>query len=197
LDELVDDLHDEWCKHNGKKDEANLKSQNTVACVSKPEASKDILTVCGEQQQHQLLQPIYEVPTDPVVNSKQNKVEVNTKKVGTVPWSLNWLVKVPSSNVGKAAPSTCAFNSATMLEECKEQPCDAAFTFNSKKNKGGNVKRSVGFVKRVARMPTNDRKEILIILKKHANSRKVCKGKKQSRSVGLNTSESSKILLHL
>lgn len=65
LHELVDDLRDEWCKHDGKKTVGNFKHKKPAASVSKPDVSKDGTADCEEKQQQQLqqtiLQPVNEL----------------------------------------------------------------------------------------------------------------------------------------
>jgi hypothetical protein len=61
------------------------------------------------------------------------------------------------------------------------------------KKKGGTGVYSVGFMKKVARMPVRDRKHILSILKKHKNKRNLRDASDKSKAAISSTSDSSKI----
>jgi hypothetical protein len=63
-----------------------------------------------------------------------------------------------------------------------------------KKKKGAPIKNSVGFMKRIARMPDNDRKQVLHILKKHKRNskRQMEVGNNNLSSAAVSTSECSK-----
>jgi len=61
-----------------------------------------------------------------------------------------------------------------------------------KKKKVVVVKHSVGFIRRVARMPKIDRKQIIIFLKKQERHKKIRKGKQHSKGTRTSNSDSSK-----
>jgi hypothetical protein len=238
LDELVDDLHNVWCKHDGKKimeqkrgqqAEAIIKKHTAVkkienvnveqqhnqhrkhdgkkevehkgeklpeACIPIHDVMKDDLLASGEQQFHQplqpILQPIIEANSPSIRISQKQKADGPVMRSGVVMWSLDWLSSSQENRGGNVSSPTCLQATVAVSEGGKGQPCDDSFTFTSKESKGGNVKRSVGFIKRVAHMPVNDRKEILKILKRHDRKRKTRKGKNKSTSADTSTSESTK-----
>jgi len=62
----------------------------------------------------------------------------------------------------------------------------------SKKKKGDAAKYSMGFMKRVARMPVNDGRQILKILRKHKHKQKAISVSKNSKAAATPSSDSSK-----
>jgi len=64
-----------------------------------------------------------------------------------VPWSLDWLAKSHSSDVGNAVSPNCVHGTAVIPEARNGMSNDVAFNFTSKKSNGGSAKRSVGFIK--------------------------------------------------
>jgi len=112
-------------------------------------------------------------------------------KVGTVPWSLDWLSHFPLREASNVICSKLKNNvDASNLHN--EPIINLPLKTSSKEKKGGSVKHSVGFMKRVAHMSLNDHKDILKILKKQERNRKVRKGKQPSRATGNSSSDSSK-----
>jgi len=81
---------------------------------------------------------------------------VPLKKGGTYPWSLDWLATMSNHGDGKISPSHC--NNITKREPVVQTGENGVSSSNltPKKRKSGHVKRSIGFIKRVARMPVND-----------------------------------------
>jgi len=147
-----------------------------------------------DQQNQPLLQPVLhennEVEHASLHIEQQHQPDVSNKACGVVPWSIDWLSKLPYDNGN--VPSNIFFAvTSDVAEICKEQPC-ASLNVLPKEKKEGYTKHSVGFIKRVARMLTNERKEIINFLKKHDRSRMVRKGIQISSKVGKSISESSK-----
>lgn len=108
------------------------------------------------------------------------------------PWSLNFLSQQPiqkCGNVFTAQPHEEAEQPAN-LKVSLEHPVLAQFA--SKKRPTGKSKHSVGFLKRVARMPSADRKEILKIMKKQNQKWKPSKVSQTSQPANISTSDSSK-----
>ena len=182
----MEDLHKDWDMHERKIDgKQKVTEVPTQVCEIKEDAK-----VCLEQQKNTLVKPIPQALSATAdINTQDNlnqQSDVGNKQDGTVPWSLDWLALKPSSSAGQGSQNNrtvampvfqmglCTSNSSSMVKI------------------SGHVKRSVGFIKRVARMSVSDRKEIIKILKKHDNSRKVCKGKQKSNAARTSTSDSPK-----
>jgi len=91
--------------------------------------------------------------------------------VGKGPWSLDWLTHTPISEGGIAFTAPCLFENYENVK-CHEQQHPLSINKSNNRTKGGAAKRSVGFLKRVARMPENDRREIIKVLKKQDLKRK-------------------------
>jgi len=145
-------------------------------------------------QQHKLavLQPQDTSATVPDQCKQQHNIECQQKLVGTGPWSLDWLSQIPISEGGNTFSSPCLneidANSSLNAELISTLPSKKII----KKKKGGAVKLSVGFMKRVARMSDMDRREILKILKKQNMKRKVRKVTNNTKAATNSTSDSSK-----
>ena len=185
LDELVDDLRKDWSRHEGKNDGVQkATSFPTEGCEIKEDA-----TVCLELQNQTALQPVTHdesaAAAIQVDNNFNQQRDVLHKQDGTVPWSLDWLASKPQSLAGKGSQ----INGTAALPEFH---MGLSTSNPSNKLKSGHVKRSVGFIKRVAHMQDNDRKEIIKILRKHETITKARKWKKKSNAAGTSTSDSSK-----
>jgi len=168
LDDLVDDLHKEWSKHDLKNEGKHPVREEAVTHVSKVLKKGN-----GTKQQahfNTVLEPVL-CPDDIKVASEQQGSKTQSALYPSWPsnmgpWSLDFLTQVPiqegdivfmAKQVDVAAqPPKLKGNRESLLVE----------QHSSKKRSVCNSKHSVGFLKRVARMPSADRKEILKILKK-------------------------------
>lgn len=204
LDELVDDLHNEWCKLDVKNSPDYHKQQHTDVSSLKSDAVCKVLSPGMEQQHSQLLQSVlqqekafnsaavrvsqhqtaagllpiskcgvsdkactrrveqqqFQQKLQPVLqpvivqNSasesipQQQTATADSALRGIGPWNLEWLSKMKASEAGNVSPSNCLFVNEHESEANWGKNCDDSYTFMSKKSKGGNVKCSVGFIKR-------------------------------------------------
>jgi hypothetical protein len=192
LDELVDDLKNEWGQHDTHKKEGNMSKQQKdiappIKCDLKADGTESL------KQLKTIVQPIKHAAVPLEEASTRFETQQQPKTCGTVPWNLEWLSALPTFNKkGIVLSPTVSAEKVMVKDVFKEQSCDVSASLLPKQKKEGVTKRSVGFIKRVARMPANDRKEILKILKKHDKSRKIRKGKHISSDTGKETSDSSK-----
>jgi len=189
LDELVNDLHGEWRQH-----------ENHKAASPKSPAVSHIKTEVleGEALQHQ--QPVGSEQPPQQLDSARDKQDQHAssninvcqhKLAGTRPWSLAWLSQTPISEGGNAFSSPC-LNENVVTSKLNLEACTNVPSRNTLKNKKREpINRSVGFMKRVARMPDMDRRDILKILKNKERKRKVRK-LSSSKAVANSTSDSSK-----
>lgn len=154
LDDLVNDLHKEWSQHIDNKEGKQL----IVEDVSKAATCKQ--KAATYKQQHVtptlVLEPVFS-PADPQdghtkqcskVQPSAGTLRPNTKG----PWSLDWLSNVPIKEGGAlftAAPSIAAEQNS-FVKVVHEQA-------NNNTNKKSASKHFVGFLKRIARMPSTDR----------------------------------------
>jgi hypothetical protein len=102
------------------------------------------------------------------------------------PWSLDWLNQTPIAEGGIVFSSPCLNDIAEKNNQNSSSP------FSSKNKKNGAIKRSLGFMKRVARMPDVDRREIIKILKKQDRKRRARKATQRSKAAVTSMSESTK-----
>lgn len=189
LDDLVNDLHKEWSQHIDNKEGKQL----IVEDVSK--AATCTQKAATFEQQHVTPTPVLEpllslaAPQDDhtklcsEVQPSAGSLRPNTKG----PWSLDWLSNVPIKEGGTlftAAPSAAAEQNS-LVNVVHEQ------AINNTTNKTSS-KHSVGFLKRIARMPSIDRKEILKIIKHQERKRNTRKSPNNSKADAISTSNSSK-----
>jgi len=113
-------------------------------------------------------------------------VQSEAKQTG--PWSLDWLRQILIKTAGKDVLIIGSKGDDIFTFAACEEPSRHLLT---PEKKSDNIfKHWTGFVKRVARMPLADRREILKILKKKERKRKVCTNK--SKETSTSNSESSK-----
>jgi len=90
------------------------------------------------------------------------------------PWSIDWLPQQkPISEEGVVFSSTSDVRKSKQVEHVHDKSISPSGNVTSKKKKVGVVHNSVGFMKKIARMPAKDRNQILKILKKQKRKRKV------------------------
>jgi hypothetical protein len=191
LDELVQDLREDWNQHDVKKNEVrkslqHLSSKNESVKEGADFFQVDLSPVLEPVQQH----PSAAVSATGGVDSAQVAGTVQDNiKLG--PWSLNWMKKQQFCSKEGAAPSVNLDVPTFNFGSEKSQSQHVHST--SCEKKGRFHKQSVGFIKKIARMPDVDRKHILHILKKHKRSskRKVQVSNEQSKSIEVTTSNSS------
>ena len=160
----------------------------------------------SKQENSKNTQPIFTSVLEPVlcpVDSNEATTQQGSKIKPSVssqrtnhfgPWSLDWLSQVPVHEGGKVFTVGTSVGAAqpSISKEIIEQPL--VWKQSLKKRTTGSFKHSMGFMKRVARMPSADRKEILKVLKKQDHKRKSSKVSQtfKGKAANISTSEPSK-----
>jgi len=178
LDDLVEDLHREWSGQCSKK----AGSQIVQDAIPKQLVVTKEMSDTAEQQ----LLP--EQQSSPHIISAAVPIQPITNEKG--PWSLDYLSKVPIHEGGNAFTSNRVNDSTVVTKPVSKKSGSSSSHLSTKKNNGGSVKQSVGFMKRIARMSDVDRLAILKVLKKQ--KRKIKVGKVNSNDVSNSTSGSTK-----
>ena len=109
-----------------------------------------------------------------------------------MPWSLDWLSQLSARDVGNVPSLQLDANDVVVPFVATEPAVQALPKVVKNKKKCAIVKKSVGFMKKVARMSEHDWKQILHVLKKQERCKKARKGKHHSKEAGTSTFESSK-----
>jgi len=149
---------------------------------------------CLFQQSTAVLEPI--LGTDKTIlkpdqqHVKDQPLRCNPKLSKTGPWSLDWLAQIPAKPTDKVGSATASkgaekFTFAASLEYSRQAHV-------IKKTSAKQLIQSTGFVKRIARMPSADRREVLMILKKKNRKRNVRSVNIKSKDASLSSSETSK-----
>jgi hypothetical protein len=166
-------------------------------------SDNDFSAAVRQQQQDQAAGPCKSV-LEPVVNvsdndfsaavrqQQQDQAAGPCKSGETAPWSLDWLSKQQAKAAGNNLLFHQGIHDVKAPEKTRKQAEHVRSKSATKKKKGALVKQSVGFMKKIARMPEGDRKQILNFLKKQKRSKKASKGKCQLTNEDTSTSESSK-----
>jgi hypothetical protein len=218
LDDLVTDLHKEW-SHHGKK---NVPSQPHLVACSALVVEKEPEPKCTTTQQQvnsnidlqgtTTQQQQVNRNTDPIcTTTQQQQVKLSTTETlssldsnhhipvtaqkdnnrsGT--WIIDWLSQRPVCEGGNVFPSN-SFSGTVKVSKLEKKLISSSSVSQHKKKKGGAGVYSMGFMKKVARMPVRDRKHILSILKKHKNKRNLRDACDNSKAAISSTSDSSKI----
>jgi hypothetical protein len=197
LDDLVTDLHKEWSQQNDKKGGKQLIVEDVskaVTCDQKAATCTVSKAATCKQQNVTptlVLEPVLcPVDTQNDHTKQCNKVQPSagtSRPINKGPWSLDWVSNVPIEEGGTvftAAPSTAAEQNS--LVKIVHGQTD------KNTNKKSASKHSVGFLKRIARMPSIDRKEILKIIKYQERKRKARNSPNNSKAAIISTSNSSK-----
>jgi len=193
LDDLVNDLHKEWSQHEGKKDG----TQNPLQFISTQLVGVEDGTKVFKVQQSSVLQPLSKPKSDSAITSfgnNQLKHDARPKETNNPgPWSIDWISnQQPTRDDGVVFSSTCNNGNNKDLISEEAQFNSSPSNMLPKKKKGVLVKHSIGFMKRIARMPANDRTQILHILKKQKRKRKERIVNHRSKATPDSTSDSSK-----
>jgi len=169
LDDLVNDLHNDWSQHEKNKNELR-KSSDFMS------PKQDIAEEGNEFFQVQL-SPVLEPVEQPLIvetsRTSGNIQGSNTSRLiasnNMGPWSIDWIQNRKEGFVFSSARDDTS-------KAMKGKALSHATSSKSRANKKqGSFKHSVGFMKRIARMPVRDRKQVLHFLKKHKrhNNRQV------------------------
>ena len=108
------------------------------------------------------------------------------------PWSLDWLPIKTLDGGDNATTSKIFIGAAHGNFVQSESAAPFRPKQHTKKKISNTFKHSAGFLKKIARMPSGDRKEIMRILKHRYRKRKARKSSLATKSVDISTSQSSK-----
>jgi len=167
LDELVNDLHEEWRQHETLKVESPKSPTASQKNFNRQVVESDTTQQHNLGGSPQLVQPSENAASTSALGKQQLLCAANNNTstdkhnaASTRPWSLEWLSQTPIYEGGNAFSSPC-LNDCAATSNPKEVRCSTLpFTTVNKNKKGEPVKHSVGFMKRAARMPDMDRREI-------------------------------------
>jgi len=183
LDDLVNDLQKEWSQHEGKT-EASLNSHHSSPKNNNVEDSNSEFF---EVQLSLVLQPV-SMPKNEVDKgvglNESSMQEARASEVSNMgPWSIDWLPQQkPISEGGVVFSSTSDVRKSKQVEYVNDKSISSSGNvLTKKKKKVGVVHKSVGFMKKIARMPVEDRNQILKILKKQKRKKKVCAANASSK----------------
>jgi len=193
LDDLVNDLHKEWSAHEGNKDGKHFDLEE----VNVFNVNKDLITESCKKQKNAAITVL-----EPVIFLDGNDANVTTndvqqagcqarpKKFG--PWSLDWLSSLSKGESGIASTFKILKGGEHMPEVQIEKDFPIEPKQQDKKTNSKNFKHSAGFLKRVARMSSSDRREISKFLKKQDRKRNARKQSTTSKVANIPMSGSSK-----
>jgi len=174
LDDLVNDLHKEWSQHEGK----TTASLNSHHSSPNNKIVEDSNSEFFEVQLSPVLRPVSlsknEVDKGAGLNESSKPEARASEESNRGPWSLDWLPQQkPISEGGAVFSSTSEVRKSKQVDSVNDKSISSSGNALSKKKKVGVVHKSVGFMKKIARMPAKDRNQILKILKKQKRKRKV------------------------
>ena len=195
LDDLMDDLQKEWSKHELKNEgKHQLEEIGNVSQVS------NMLEKENNNKQQASLNTVL-APILCPVDSNEASMQQGTKELPAIcpprssnkgPWSLDFLSQVPIQEGGNVFTTKNNEGAAQLSNVKVLHDTSVVQQHSSKKRSTGKSKHSVGFLKRVACMPSTDRKEILKILKKQNWKWKTTKVSQISKQATISTSDCSK-----
>lgn len=152
----MDDLQKEWSQHDKKKEgKHHLVTESPV--VLKKENSKNQQPLCISVLEP-LLCPVDMMDATMPQGSKDKRTVSSPRPSHNGPWSLDWLSQVPIQEGGKVftAGNSAGAKQHSISKVIHEQPLQSKHS--SKKTTVRSFKHSMGFLKRVVRMPSVDRK---------------------------------------
>jgi len=149
-------------------------SEKSDASATKIQAEIDKREEFFEVNLSSVSQPVAKATHDDgvVVCELKQVAEAEQPKVTSTmgPWSIDWLShQKPITDGGVVLTSSC----------------------KAEKKKSGQAPTSVGFMKKIARMPVCERKQILDFLRKQKRKRKEGAAKHQTKATNVSTSDSS------
>ena len=164
LDDLVNDLHEEWLQHETKSVE-QLKSIDPTTS-----GGKDIGKEFFQVNLSPVLQPISPPATlvHATVKGEQLKhVKMAQGNLKQGPWSIDWMDNQKTISDGGVVFSSSCKSDGGLDDNVKTTKCPSNTSLKTTPNKKrGVVLQSVGFMKKIAYIPTKDRKQIIRMLKK-------------------------------
>jgi len=164
LDDLVNDLHEKWRQHESKHVVQHKSTDSTTSGVK--EINKELFEV-NLSPVLQPLSPPASLEYATLKGEQLNHVELAPSNLKQGPWSLDWMDNQKTVLEGGVVFSSSRKSDSGLDKSVKSTkgPSFASLEKSSFK-KCGVVLQSVGFMKKIARMPANDRKQIIQILKK-------------------------------
>jgi len=190
LDDLVTDLQQEWNQHEVKKDASLNTHQSMSNGVKGKEGNSEFFKV----QLSPVLQPLTKsnIGTDCNGTKGIKQPARATDIAHPGPWSTDWMSKQrPILDGGVVFSSSCEGRKSKEVKQAFGKSNSSTHSVASNKKKVGMVNKSVGFMKKIARMSASDRKQILKILKKQKRRKKVCAVKACSNAAVGSTLDSS------
>jgi hypothetical protein len=158
LDDLVTDLQNEWCKHD-KKSAESCKNDGSPKI-----GGKDVGNEFFAIPLSPLLQPVSQA----VAASKANVVAEHRNIDSPVqpctkqgPWSIDWMENQKTISEGGVVFSSTRKEDNVIQINPRKFSSSSTSCNPSAHKKGGVVLPSVGFMKKIARLPASDRKQIL------------------------------------
>jgi hypothetical protein len=158
LDELVNNLQEEWRQHEQK-----VGSPKSFAV---PLTQKNSSVVGADMVQQTQLEYIQTLPQPkcssvkgPECIEQQLNIEGPFTHKETVPRSLDWLSNIPICDGGTVFSSQALIDNVAISSPVLEENSITSPNITLNKKKGGNGAKSIGFMKKVARMPEMDRKQ--------------------------------------
>jgi hypothetical protein len=160
-------------------------------------AAPVVTETCKKQKQksaaHVVMEPVLSLAnidaTAPINSMQQDGNQAQTNQC--VPWSLEWLPNVSKGAAAIASSSKILNGGEHMSEIIIAKDVSQELKQQEAKSHPKKFKHSAGFLKRVARMSSGDRKDVLKILKKHERYRKARKQSSNSKAATIPLSESS------
>jgi len=190
LDDLVTDLQTEWCKHE-KNVEVSCKN-NAAPNNGVPDFGSEFFEV----KLSPILQPV-QTDAGSANEIMENKQPINDSLVKPCnkkgPWSIDWIKNQKTISEGDVV--FYSSRKADMVVKSKSKSTTSPLAKSCKlavNKKGGVALQSVGFMKKITRLPANDRKQIIRLLKKQKCKNKMRTTQNTSKLSEASTSNSSK-----
>jgi len=156
LDDLVNDLHDELRQHERKSVEQHKSTDSTTSGV------KEIGKEFFEVNLSHVLQPIpppASLAHATLKGEQLNHVKLAQGNLKQGPWSIDWMDNQKTISEGGVVFSSSRKLDNGLDEIVKTTKCPSNTSLKTSPNKKrGVVLQYVGFMKKIARMPANDRK---------------------------------------
>jgi hypothetical protein len=169
LDDLVTDLQNEWCKHDKKSVEV-CKYEG-----SPKKGGNDV----GKEFFAVPLSPVLQPVTTTAVASKDNVEDEHRNMESPVqpcnkqgPWSIDWMENQKTISEGGVVFSSTRKEDNVLHFKPNKFSSSSTSCNPSAHKKGGVALPSVGFMKKIARLPARDRKQILHLLDKQKRNKK-------------------------
>jgi len=187
LDDLVNDLHNEWQQHERKVVGSHKSVDSSTSDV------KDICAEFFEVQLSPVLQPISpsaSIEHKSLEGAQQNNDSQLNGSDNQGPWSIDWIANQKTISEGGVVFSSSRKSESRKAINAKVTTSTSLTAPKIKKR--GVVLQSVGLMKKINCMPVNDRKQIIRILNRQKCKKKARVMQHVSKPAKGSTSESSK-----